>query len=179
MSSLPIILGAAALFFVVSSKKTTSAKSSQLKEEDIKPPGDGSEKLDLKISPIQLPSTEKGKKSNICTDNEYLNNKNECASFWNDSTEDLVIDALQEEVYKLKNQSIEAICSDSEEFGKIIPNETPIKIARTVIKRLWPVLEKHTLPPKETDPKWIKTIWVRVINIYVREICGFDSKDPK
>lgn len=171
MSALPILIGAAALFFVVSSKKSTSKNSSTKKEDEIIYKAG-----DLQLKPT--PSKGFGINSKVCTQDQYLNDKGDCSAFWNSDTEQLVSDAIHEEVLKLKNQSFDALCVDSGEFGNITPNQTPIKIARTVIQKLWPVLAKHSLPPKESDPKWIYTIWTRVINIYSHQICGFENKDP-
>ena len=171
MSALPILLGAAALFFVVSSKKSTKS------DKKIEPKD--TQGLEVGIKKIALPGPNLGGlKSKVCTQDQYLNSQGDCSAFWNANTEQLVIAELQKEVQKLKNQSIDAICVDQEEFGKTIPNQTPIKISKAVIYTLWPVLKNYPLPPKPSDPVWIQTIWVRVVNIYTKIICGFENKDP-
>lgn len=175
MSALPILLGATALFFVISSKKSTKS------DKKIEPKGapNDSEVDPYGVKKIALPGSNLGElKSKVCTQDQYLNSQGDCSSFWNANTEQLVSNALHVEVKKLKNQSIDAICIDSQEFGKIIPNQTPIKVSKNVIYNLWPVLKDYPLPPKPSDPVWIQTIWVRVVNIYTKVICGFENKDP-
>jgi hypothetical protein len=172
MNALPLILGAAALFFVASSKKPQSTSSK--KDSETKPDVDLNE-----VKKIALPSKGFGLKSKICTDDQYLNSNDECTSFWNAQTPAIVLTAIQAEVAKLKNQSFDAKCVDSGEFDNIIPNQTPINIARTVIYKLWPEVKNKSLPPVDSDPKWLHTLWTRIINIYSKEICGFENKDPQ
>ena len=112
-----------------------------------------------------------------CKPNQFKNN-GICEDFWVDNVTDLLvsqsIDALIESKYKGK--SWDDMCADKKVNNGVIdfqPNTNSIAIVKKLIMDLWkPVITSKMLPPTNSSPEHIKTIWKRVTAIYFNKVCG-------
>jgi gas vesicle protein len=111
-----------------------------------------------------------------CTDLQYKDDKGKCIDFWVEGeTDQFVLDEINNQIQKLKDQTIDALCADkviNADMGEYAPNDNMMTIVKETIHKLWPVISVNELPPKSKSPDWLKKIWMKTNSIYSTKICG-------
>lgn len=178
MNLLPILaIGAVAI--LMSSQKSSSSTKKKKDENNY----DG---LVLKGVPADpKPDDEKGEvvlKGGGCGSLEYLSN-GKCYPFWtNIETDNLVYKEILKQIKVMKLTTWEAKCgAGKNEYGEYVLENPNIKIIlKKVVATLWESanLTEKMLPPKESDPEWIRIVWGKVKTIYLNQICQiYDEKN--
>lgn len=161
MDALPLIALAGATFLFLSKK---SASSTNTNSDSDKTTGD---KV-VVSGDIQLIT---------CKPNQFKIN-GVCKEFWIDGDTDLAVSQALDTLIqsKYKGKSWDDMCADKKVDNGVAdfqPNANSIAIVKKIIMDLWkPVITSKMLPPTNSSPEHIKTIWKRVTAIYFNKVCG-------
>lgn len=172
-NTIPILaVGAFVLMSAFSKKSSKSSGTSETKPSE--EPKDDGVKPAKYVPPISPPT--KDATLILCKETEFYNPQTkQCEPFWVDGETD-------NEVYKHFNKIIadnnlgndpNKICVDIYVNGEAQQNKLAQDIIKKTITDLWETIPMSELPPKPSSPKWLKTIWERVTNLYYKKICNF------
>lgn len=154
----PIIIAGLAALVLMSPKSSTKAKTDSKK---------GIDKLGTKPE------------KTICTDLQYKDDHGKCIDFWIEGeTDQFVLDEINNQISKLKDKSLDALCADKvidAKLGEYAPNDNLQKIIKETIHKLWPDIALSSLPPTAKSPNWLIKIWTRTNMIYAEKICGGEA----
>jgi hypothetical protein len=171
-NTIPVL--AVGAFILMSAFSKKSGGSSNSKTE----PNDGKDEINPKSAKYVPPITPEPKDANLilCKENEFYNPQTkQCEPFWVDGqTDNMVYEHFNKIINENKlNGDINKICIDVYENGEAQQNKLAQDIIKKTITDLWEEVPMSALPPKESSPKWLKTIWTRVTNLYYKKICNF------
>lgn len=168
-----IALGAFVLLTVFNKKsdsKSSSIKSDPSKEDQPKvDPKTDSNQGNIKFVWGNTPQIK------TCSANEYYDPvSKQCLPFWEDGTTDAEVEKkFNELVAKIQPQNSD-ICFEVLVGENYTSNPKAINIIKQTISELWKI-SLDRLPPKDSDPDWLKVIWKRVYELYYAKICNMAS----